>query len=163
MASTPSFSLTLERLWQFSLQYYSVREIKEACLNLQNKFHGNVNLLLLLKWLDEHTLTFSEEEWPRVQHCLIRSENLLQQYREMRKKLKGHLPGTVYRESLEFELLLEKQQQSDLVECINSLVLENNQGQPLVQAYCHHLGADHLYTAFASSHSCLPGKQHQAR
>ena len=46
-------SLTLERLWQFSLQYYSMRGVKDACLNLQNHFKGNVNLLLLLKWLDE--------------------------------------------------------------------------------------------------------------
>ncbi|MCF9378299.1 TIGR02444 family protein, partial [Vibrio parahaemolyticus] len=58
--------LTLERLWQFSLQYYSVREVKEACLRLQNSHHGNVNLLLLLKWLDEQQLTFAETDWPTV-------------------------------------------------------------------------------------------------
>ena len=54
-----TISLTLERLWQFSLQYYSVREVKDACLSLQNNFHGNVNLLLLLKWLDEQQVSLS--------------------------------------------------------------------------------------------------------
>lgn len=162
MAASSAHSLTLERLWQFSLQYYSVREVKEACLNLQNKFHGNVNLLLLLKWLDEHQLTFYDEDWPRVQHCLLRSETLLQQYREMRKKLKAHLPTGVYRESLEFELLLEKQQQSDLVECINDLTLHPNQGIPLVLAYCQHLNAEHLYEVFARNNSGLPTQEHKA-
>ncbi|CAE6882144.1 hypothetical protein ACOMICROBIO_NCLOACGD_00348 [Vibrio sp. B1ASS3] len=47
------YTLTLEHLWQFSLQFYGVREVKEACLSLQNNYHGNVNLLLLLRWLDE--------------------------------------------------------------------------------------------------------------
>ncbi|WP_080263733.1 TIGR02444 family protein, partial [Vibrio parahaemolyticus] len=46
------YTLTLEHLWQFSLQFYGVREVKEACLSLQNNYHGNVNLLLLLRWLD---------------------------------------------------------------------------------------------------------------
>jgi uncharacterized protein (TIGR02444 family) len=162
MAAPSDHSLTLERLWQFSLQYYSVREVKEACLNLQNKFHGNVNLLLLLKWLDEQQLTFHEEDWPRVQHCLLRSENLLQQYREMRKKLKAHLPAGVYRESLEFELLLEKQQQSDLVDCINDLLLGPNRSQPLVLSYCQQLNAEHLYEAFARNNSGLPTTEHKA-
>jgi len=28
-------SLTIEHLWQFSLQYYGVREVKEACLSFR--------------------------------------------------------------------------------------------------------------------------------
>ncbi|WP_375752319.1 TIGR02444 family protein [Vibrio sp. HN007] len=149
MASDSSFNLTIERLWQFSLQYYSVKEVKEACLNLQNKFHGNVNLLLMLKWLDEHNLTFKHEEWTDVQRCILRSEQLLQHYRELRKKLKSNLPDSLYRESLEFELLLEKQQQSDLVDCINSLQLSENTDEPLTKLYCEQLSADHLFEAFS--------------
>lgn len=144
-----SISLSLERLWQFSLQYYSVREVKEACLALQNQFHGNVNLLLLFKWLDEQQVTFAEQDWHSVQEYLGRSETLLHSFRELRKKLKSHVPGTVYRESLQFELQLEKQQQSDLVDCINGLVLSKNYAEPLTLRYCKQLGAEHLYQAFA--------------
>lgn len=150
MTKPASFSLTIERLWQFSLQYYSVKGIKEACLSLQNKHHGNVNLLLLLKWLDEQNFTFLEKDWHKVQQCILRSENLLQQYRELRKKTKAHLPASLYRESLEFELLLEKQQQSDLVDCINELEIIENNSQPLTKGYCHQLNADHLYDAFSN-------------
>ena len=84
-----SVSLTLERLWQFSLQYYGVREVKDACLNLQNQFKGNVNLLLLLKWLDEQQVCFLDEDWHKVEQCLGRSETLLHSYRDLRRKLKS--------------------------------------------------------------------------
>ena len=144
-----SISLTLERLWQFSLQYYSVREVKEACLHLQNHFKGNVNLLLLLKWLDEQQVCFQEQDWHKVEECLGRSEALLHSYRELRRKLKLHLPDTLYRESLQFELQLEKQQQSDLVDCINSIELTVNHAEPLTLRYCRQLGGEQLYEAFA--------------
>lgn len=144
-----TISLTLERLWQFSLQYYSVREVKEACLHLQNHFKGNVNLLLLLKWLDEQQVSFQEQDWHKVEECLGRSEALLHSYRELRRKLKSHLPDTLYRESLQFELQLEKQQQSDLVDCINSIELEVNHAEPLTLRYCRQLGGEQLYAVFA--------------
>ncbi len=141
-------SLTLERLWQFSLQYYSVREVKEACLSLQNHYNGNVNLLLLLKWLDEQQVAFQENDWQTVIECISRSETLLHSYRELRRKFKLSIPDTLYREALQFELQLEKQQQSDLVDCVNSLNLINNNGTPLTQRYCRQLGADILADQF---------------
>ena len=79
------YTLTLEHLWQFSLQFYGVREVKEACLSLQNNYHGNVNLLLLLRWLDEQQLIFQEKDWPLVQSCLGRSETLLHSFRDLRR------------------------------------------------------------------------------
>lgn len=153
MTKPASFSLTIERLWQFSLQYYSVKGVKEACLSLQNKHHGNVNLLLSLKWLDEQGFTFKQTDWQTVQHCLHSTENLLQQYREMRKKAKAYLPSSLYRESLEFELLLEKQQQSDLVDCINELNIyainiNDSCSLSLTHDYCQQLNAEYLYSAF---------------
>ncbi len=142
-------SLTLERLWQFSLQYYSVREVKDACLTLQNQFKGNVNLLLLLKWLDEQQVCFEEQDWHRVEECLGRSEALLHNYRELRRKLKRQVSDPIYRESLQFELQLEKQQQSDLVDCINHVPLQHNHKEPLTLRYCRQLGAEPLYQSFA--------------
>ncbi|MEF1307271.1 TIGR02444 family protein, partial [Vibrio owensii] len=85
------YTLTLEHLWQFSLQFYGVREVKEACLSLQNNYHGNVNLLLLLRWLDEQQVIFQEQDWHLVQGCLGRSETLLHSYRELRRHLKAQV------------------------------------------------------------------------
>ncbi|AUI87148.1 TIGR02444 family protein [Vibrio azureus] len=141
--------LTLESLWQFSLQFYGVRQVKEACLSLQNHYQGNVNLVLLLRWLDEQQVTFSEQDWPAVQHSLTRSETLLYSYRELRRQLKPQLNDALYRQALQFELELEKQQQADLVDCINTLSLTANDGDPLTLRYCRHLGGDHLQHAFS--------------
>ncbi|WP_413285691.1 TIGR02444 family protein [Vibrio sp. MA40-2] len=149
----PASFITVERLWQFSLQYYAMRGVKEACLSLQNNFDGNVNLLLLLKCLDEQQLTFHRNDWSQVQQALLRTETLLLHYRKLRKKTKSHVPATLYRESLEFELLLEKQQQSDLVQCINTLELTTNNKEPLTLAYCRSLNAEHLFTATFAKHS----------
>ena len=92
---------------------------------------------------------FAEEEWHKVQQCLSRSETLLHSYRELRKHLKAHVVDSLYREALQFELQLEKQQQSDLVDCINSLQLYANQQSPLAFQYCRLLGAENLYDAFS--------------
>jgi uncharacterized protein (TIGR02444 family) len=146
-----STTLTLERLWQFSLSYYSARGVKDACLALQNQYHGNVNLLLLLKWLDEQQMAFEKTEWHHIQQCLGRSESLLLSYRELRKHLKPHVVDSLYREALQFELQLEKQQQSDLVDCINGLPLTLNTDIPLVLQYCRLLSAESLYEFFSES------------
>ncbi|MGR5541120.1 TIGR02444 family protein, partial [Vibrio campbellii] len=57
--------------------------------------------------------------------------------------------ATLYREALQFELQLEKQQQADLVDCINHLTLASRDEHSLTQMYCLQLGAEHLQAAFA--------------
>ena len=146
-----SMPLTLERLWQFSLQYYGIRQVKNACLELQNHFRGNVNLLLLLKWLDEQQIAFQEQDWHQVETCVERTEALLHNFRQLRRQYKQHLPDSLYRESLQFELQLEKQQQSDLVACVNSLGLISPTSTPLTLSYCRQLGADRLYPIFSNA------------
>ncbi|CAH0524568.1 TIGR02444 family protein [Vibrio hippocampi] len=146
--TTQSKSLTHEALWQFSLAYYAERGVKEACLSLQNHYHGNVNLLLLLKWLDVNHLAFTLEQWPQVKASLDASEQLLAQYRQLRKQLKTQVTDTLYREALNFELSLEQLQQSHLIETINSLPLATTSASHLVDMYCQELGADHLCQHF---------------
>ncbi|KJR37750.1 TIGR02444 family protein, partial [Vibrio sp. S234-5] len=99
-------------------------------------------------WLVEQQRSCDEEEGHKLQSCLGRSETLLQPNRELRRQCKQHQPDTLYREGLQFELQLEKHQQADLVECINTLALRANHTEPLTQIYCRHLGAAHLYAAF---------------
>lgn len=146
-----SLLLTTAQLWQFSLNYYGIREVKTACLNLQNQFNGNVNLLLLLAWLDQHQLTIQAEDWVSLENTLDHSESLLLPYRELRRKLKNHVSEPLYREALEFELQLEQRQQSDLVEHINTLTLYSATEKPLTQQYCLKLGCEHLFTSFETS------------
>lgn len=144
-------SLTLGGLWQFSLDYYAVNEVKEACLCLQNQFQGNVNLLLLLKWLDEQQLSINDSEWPHLLACLSHSESLVHSFRELRRKLKSHLSETLYREALQFELRLEKQQQAELIACVQGFRLSPTKDLALTERYCRQLGAEHLISLFSTS------------
>ncbi|WP_413479385.1 TIGR02444 family protein [Vibrio hibernica] len=148
---TPSlFPLTRERLWQFSLQHYHTQGVKEACLQLQNNHQGNVNLILLLILLDEYQITLASADQHQLQQALQCSEVLLTQFRDLRRRYKSHLPDTLYRDSLKFELQLEHQQQGDLVKCINSLIVRprTEQDLPLSHQYCQQLKAEHLCTLF---------------
>lgn len=146
-----SLLLTPAQFWQFSLNYYGIREVKAACLNLQNQFNGNVNFLLLLVWLDKQKLAIQAEDWSIIEKTLEQSETLLIPYRELRRKLKNQVPEPLYREALEFELQLEQNQQSQLVEQINTLVLSHSSAIPLTQQYCVKLGCEHLFSTFEAS------------
>lgn len=146
--STQTKLLTQEALWQFSLAYYAESGVKEACLSLQNNYNGNVNLLLLLKWLEANHLAFNLEQWPKVKASLETSEHLLTQYRQLRKQLKPQVPDTLYREALNFELSLEQLQQSHLIDTVNHLPLASSLSPHLVDMYCQELGAPHLSHCF---------------
>ncbi len=148
-SQSSALPLTLERLWQFCLQHYSAQHMKEACLTLQNHYQGNVNLILLLKWLDEESLTFTANDWPILEHAMQHSEIMLHQFRDIRRKSKPHLPDTLYREHLQFELHLEKLQQADLIRCINQILLiPRGEQTPLTHQYCQQLQAGHLSQYF---------------
>ncbi|MCX9562534.1 TIGR02444 family protein, partial [Vibrio cholerae] len=103
-----------------------------------------------LKWLDEQQLTFAETDWPTVLECLSHSETLLHDFRDLRRRLKSHLPDTLYREALQFELQLEKQQQADLVHCLNRMTLHPAQDLSLTLQYCKMLGAEYLAELFSA-------------
>ncbi|NLS14665.1 TIGR02444 family protein [Vibrio sp. SM6] len=143
--------LTFEHLWQFSLRYYAMPDVKQACLSLQNRHQGNVNFLLLIKWLDEQHFGVDEEGYQALQQALSRCEPLLEPYRDLRRQLKRHLPETLYRQTLEFELQLEKMQQTDLIIALQQQALTMAQDVPLTTRYCIELGAPHLAVIFAAS------------
>jgi uncharacterized protein (TIGR02444 family) len=147
-----SLSLTIEHLWQFSLQYYGVKDVKEACLSLQNHFGGNVNVVLLLKWLDDQHVSINKLDFERLVNSTATTDKLLNRYRELRKALKIHLPDPLYREALQFELQLEKQQQADLINCVNQSQFFPATNCSLTQQYCQSLNASHLSDIFSKNH-----------
>ncbi len=141
-------TLTADELWQFSLDYYALPGIKEACLTLQNRYQGNVNLLLVLKWLGEHKLAIADNDWHPLHSAIQNTENLLQPYRELRRQLKTQVSDNLYRKALQFELQLEQQQQQNLVAQLQSQPLVQGTAHSMLSSYCHALGADELTAIF---------------
>lgn len=107
------------KFWQFSLGHYARAGVESACLSLQNRYRGNVNLALLLHWLDCQHLPLTEKDIQHLVRSTERSEHLLGQYRTLRQALRPQLDCGGYQQLLQFELELEKQQQRDLIACLN--------------------------------------------
>ncbi len=129
---------TADGLWQFCLHHYGNQEIKHACLKLQDAFKGNVNLALLLVWVESAGFTLSASSLATLRQALAPSETLLSRYRLMRRELKPQLSRGAYQKMLNYELTLEKFQQQALIACINHLPWEEDAPSAL-ELYCAQL------------------------
>ncbi len=57
---TPS-QLTLDNdFWLFSTQVYAVEDVRSQCLELQDQYGVNVNLLLFAAWLDHRAIPLAD-------------------------------------------------------------------------------------------------------
>ncbi|MEI8609300.1 TIGR02444 family protein [Enterovibrio sp. Hal110] len=137
---------TPDGLWQFCLHHYSKQEVKHASLKLQDSFKGNVNLALLLVWLEDAGFTLSAYSLAALRQSLTHSETLLTRYRLMRRDLKPQLSRGAYQKMLNYELTLEKFQQQELLACINQQPWLD-EGPSTVELYCEQLdiAARYLY------------------
>ena len=140
--------ITQDRLWRFCLEYYNTPGVKELCLTVQNKYAGNVNLLLISKWLDNQNINFDSCHWIQIFNCLKKTEELLINFRKLRHDNKLYIPQSLYQSHLNFELKLERQQQSDLINLINQLPLYQTSTPTLLQRYCKNIKVKHLYSYF---------------
>ncbi|OCH04088.1 TIGR02444 family protein [Aliivibrio fischeri] len=147
-------SITQEAFWCFSLSHYKKGGVKQAALALQDTYFGNVNLALLLIWLNSLNLSFSVSDLPLLEAALHKSDTLLHSYRKLRKQIKSTQNKALYQEALQFELQIEKQQQSDLITALIRIPLviktDNNQIS-LLTHYCRSLQADTLLAALESN------------
>ncbi|WP_413112802.1 TIGR02444 family protein [Thaumasiovibrio sp. DFM-14] len=139
--------ITADQFWQFGIAHYQRNGVKHACLCLQNHYQGNINLALLLIYLDQQKVFLNEEQIQTLIIALESSQTLILPYREMRKQLKSQLKSTGYQQLLNFELKLEQQQQEDLLRTVEAFRLAQNDAdaQPGNLAYyCLQLGAEPL-------------------
>ncbi|CAG18739.1 TIGR02444 family protein [Photobacterium profundum] len=119
MQTADSVTLNSQDFWQFSLSHYTQAGVQPACLTLQDSYQGNVNLALLLHWLDTQKVQLSDAELHTLEVSIASSDCRFQQYRAMRKQLKTQLDLSGYKQLLAFELKLEQDQQYVLVTQFN--------------------------------------------
>lgn len=119
-------ALTAENFWDYSVQLYSQSGVMEACLNLQDEFQLNVNLLLFCCYLDslKHPLLADEIEY-LLDSCK-QMEAKIETKRAQRRIAKSK-DKTFYQALKEEELLLERQQQSDIIQCMQQLLTTKRQ------------------------------------
>lgn len=102
-----------DQFWQFSSQHYGRPGVAQACLQLQDEYGANVNLLLLLVMLEAQGLTAEPERFRTV---LANRLDLFEQWRVLRRQLKPKLDNDDYLALLQHELMLERWQQQELLQ-----------------------------------------------
>lgn len=126
-----------EEFWNFCLEVYAAAGVKDACLEAQDSFGADVNLLLLFLWHDREGLLVSDT----AMNALLATSGRWQQetlapHRERRRAAKG--TGR-YESLLRQELDLERQAQAALLGALG-------RSEPVTQPanadrYIHRLGA----------------------
>ncbi|MDD9197381.1 TIGR02444 family protein [Aliivibrio sp. S3MY1] len=139
--------LTCEAFWSFSLSHYNQEGLQQGILTLQDKHHGNVNLALLLIWLDSLSIGFPAPHIKTLETALISTDPLLFSYRKLRKAIKQTANTSLYQDALNFELQLEQQQQADLIKALLGIQLKQLttiDAPALLRQYCLSLNAETL-------------------
>lgn len=109
-------SLDPDEFWQFSVGLYADETVKATCLSLQDSYGADVNLLLLTRWLDASGQLLPEAALPAlIEISTYWQTTELQPQRQRRKACKKGTKN--YRQALERELAIERQEQQALVEC----------------------------------------------
>lgn len=82
-------SITSESFWEFSLAFYAQPDIQQACLNLQNTQHADVNILLFLLYLARHKKQLSKASIQSIEYDIKAwREEIIQPIRHIRRQLK---------------------------------------------------------------------------
>ena len=115
--------------WQFACTLYAKPDQQTTLLALQNQQGKNVNLCLLLLYLDSLNLSINTQQLNELTQVVSDFDTrALQPLRAARSYLKANQNAisdyaTIRAELLSAELKLEKQQQHMLIETVNELEL----------------------------------------
>ena len=121
--------LNSEQFWQFACKLYSKDGMQTKLLSYQDLQGKNVNLCLLLYYLDSLELAVTPSQLSELESCIAAfDQQALQPLRATRAYLKtiqteiSDYP-TIRKELLSAELKLEKKQQQLLISKINRMEL----------------------------------------
>jgi uncharacterized protein (TIGR02444 family) len=135
---TKTVDISAEGFWHFSCEeyaqnkYYSKGKQSFNLLELQNKFGKNVNICLLMLYLDKFQIKSNQEVLLKLIQTITHFDTTyLLPLRVLRKKLKSQyddieLYKSIRSKLLDAELLMEKHQQSQLIVTLKNYSLTHN-------------------------------------
>ncbi|WP_064664249.1 TIGR02444 family protein [Pseudoalteromonas sp. MQS005] len=115
--------------WQFACQLYSEDGMQARLLDYQNLQGKNVNLCLLLYYLDSLNLAINQTQLSKLEQSISEfDQQALKPLRATRAYLKANQTeitdyAAIRKELLSAELKLEKQQQHMLINTVNGFEL----------------------------------------
>ncbi|WP_372761114.1 TIGR02444 family protein [Pseudoalteromonas sp.] len=121
--------LNSDDFWQFACDLYSKGHMQTRLLDYQNQQGKNVNLCLLLYYLDSLNFSINAEQLSQLQHVVSEFDaQVLKPLRSARGYLKANQQSitdyaNIRHALLSAELKLEKQQQQMLIAAANDFEL----------------------------------------
>jgi uncharacterized protein (TIGR02444 family) len=115
--------------WQFACNLYSKGDMQTRLLDYQNQLGKNVNLCLLLYYLDSLNLAINQTQLSKLEQSISEfDKQALKPLRATRAYLKANQAeiadyAAIRKALLDAELKLEKQQQIILIDEVNSMNL----------------------------------------
>jgi len=113
-------------LWCYSTQVYTIVEVEKSCLQLQNEFEADVNILLYCCWAGEKKCLLNNEELSAIQTVTTPWQRILKPLRDARQMMKQHvvpIPADQRQQTVtnmsELELNAEHMEQLALESCID--------------------------------------------
>lgn len=125
--------LSADAFWQFSCALYAKPGLQPALLDLQNQHGKNINLILLLRYLETMGLALHASALDAlIDSCAHTDTHLLHPQRAVRAQLKAHYAHLAEYEAtrqrmLNAELALERIQQHELLTVAASLNLSRSE------------------------------------
>ncbi|MFY8275494.1 TIGR02444 family protein [Pseudoalteromonas sp. SSDWG2] len=119
--------ISASQFWQFSLHTYANEQVQHTLLHWQNEHRLNVNLCLLLAYLDCHQLAISPVQLETLTDVINEfDQHALQPLRSVRAFLKSEQQHITHyadmrKQMLALELEFEKHQQAELIAACNAL------------------------------------------
>ncbi|WP_105174388.1 MULTISPECIES: TIGR02444 family protein [unclassified Pseudoalteromonas] len=133
--------LNSEQFWQFACQLYSKDGMQTKLLGYQDQQGKNVNLCLLLYYLDSLELAVTPSQLSELELCIATfDQQALQPLRATRAYLKtiqaeiSDYP-TIRKELLSAELKLEKKQQQLLIHTANTMIFTQRTNAENIRLY----------------------------
>ena len=132
--------ISAEQLWQFSLRLYP--KVKSLCLQWQDELGANVNMLLLLGYLEQRQLSMTIDELQQLAATLHQfSTQFTQPLRALRRNYQAApaaLQQPLQQQLLDAELALEQLEQQLLLQHCPRLI---SNPAPLLELYLQQLNA----------------------
>ncbi|WP_019531537.1 TIGR02444 family protein [Dasania marina] len=133
--------MTHNPFWQYSLTVYQRPAVAELCLQLQDDYGVDINMLLCAAWLASIGQPLTD---PLLQGLLAESEQwqqrCVQPLRQARRFLKTTSSSDIYQQAKALELQAEALQQQRLYDQLRNLPLAAAQQGLLHRNVSHYLG-----------------------
>lgn len=147
MCDNSSMIFPDSQLWNYSTQIYQLAGVESSCLNLQNTFDTDVNILLYCCWLAEQGIELGTQDIPQlIAATQPWQTSMIQPLREARKMMKQHiiaLPSELLKQTItnlsEMELNAEHMAQLSLEKAIHLNDKQKNKDKNSVEIAAHNL------------------------